>query len=129
MTPLLSRTPLLPMTPLLQSRIPDSESKSRSSHSRIILVLLLGLFVLLPGALLAQHSFKYDTTLYNKMQWREIGPFRAGRSIAVAGHKDQPLTFYFGATGGGIWKTEDGGNAWRSEEHTSELQSPLYLVC
>ena len=66
--------------------------------------MLLGLFVLLPGALLAQHSFKYDTTLYNKMQWREIGPFRAGRSIAVAGHKDQPLTFYFGATGGGIWK-------------------------
>jgi photosystem II stability/assembly factor-like uncharacterized protein len=46
------------------------------------------------------------------MQWREIGPFRAGRSVAVAGHPDQPLTFYFGATGGGVWKTEDGGNTW-----------------
>ncbi len=57
-------------------------------------------------------SLFYDTTLYNKMQWREIGPFRAGRSVAVAGHKDQPYTFYFGATGGGIWKTEDGGNTW-----------------
>lgn len=55
---------------------------------------------------------KYDTTLYRAMQWREIGPFRGGRSIAVAGHKDQPYTYYFGATGGGIWKTEDGGVNW-----------------
>ncbi|MBI5216910.1 MAG: glycosyl hydrolase [Ignavibacteriae bacterium] len=55
---------------------------------------------------------KYDTLLYNKMKWREIGPFRGGRSVAVAGHKDQLNTFYFGATGGGIWKTEDGGESW-----------------
>ncbi len=45
--------------------------------------------------------------------WRSIGPFRGGRSIAVAGHASQPLTYYFGATGGGVWKTEDGGVAWR----------------
>ncbi|TAK63035.1 MAG: glycosyl hydrolase, partial [Bacteroidetes bacterium] len=56
--------------------------------------------------------FKYDTLLYNKMKWREIGPFRGGRSVAVAGHRDQPNTFYFGATGGGIWKTENGGETW-----------------
>lgn len=62
------------------------------------------------GLLLSQSS--YDTSLYNKMQWREIGPFRGGRSVAVAGHKDQPYVFYFGATGGGIWKTDDGGNSW-----------------
>ena len=55
---------------------------------------------------------KYDTSYYSKMKWREIGPFRGGRSVAVAGHKDFPNTFYFGATGGGIWKTEDGGNSW-----------------
>ncbi|MBI3004784.1 MAG: glycosyl hydrolase [Ignavibacteriales bacterium] len=55
---------------------------------------------------------KYDTSLYRAMQWREIGPFRGGRSIAVAGHKDLQYTYYFGATGGGIWKTEDGGNIW-----------------
>lgn len=55
---------------------------------------------------------KYDTTLYRSMQWREIGPFRGGRSVAVAGHKDQPYTYYFGATGGGIWKTGDGGSTW-----------------
>jgi len=56
--------------------------------------------------------FKYDTSLYRAMQWREIGPFRGGRSIAVAGHPEQPLTYYFGATGGGVWKTEDGGATW-----------------
>ena len=43
------------------------------------------------------------------MEWREIGPFRGGRSVAVAGHASEPNTYYFGATGGGIWKTEDGG--------------------
>jgi photosystem II stability/assembly factor-like uncharacterized protein len=60
----------------------------------------------------AQPNFVYDTTLYNKMEWREIGPFRGGRSVGVAGHAAQPKTFYFGATGGGIWKTEDGGETW-----------------
>jgi photosystem II stability/assembly factor-like uncharacterized protein len=54
----------------------------------------------------------YDSSFYGKMHWREIGPFRAGRSIAAVGVKSEPLTYYFGATGGGIWKTEDGGNSW-----------------
>src|SRR5437899_11307186 len=50
----------------------------------------------------------FDTSLYNALEWREIGPFRGGRVTAVAGHADQPLTFYFGGTGG-VWKTTDGG--------------------
>ena len=76
-------------------------------------VLALTLFIA-AAALYPQSpsSFTYDTSLYNKMEWREIGPFRGGRSIAVAGHAAQPNTFYFGATGGGVWKTEDGGNTW-----------------
>jgi len=83
--------------------------------SRFPAMFLMSLVCILIGQtqVLAQRPvMKYDTTLYNKMQWREIGPFRGGRSIAVAGHKDQPYTYYFGATGGGIWKTEDGGNTW-----------------
>src|SRR5438876_8243958 len=71
----------------------------------------------------------FDTSLYNALEWREIGPFRGGRVTAVAGHAAEPLTFYFGGTGGGVWKTTDGGLTWRSEEHTSELQSPVHLVC
>ena len=54
----------------------------------------------------------YDTSLYNALEWREIGPFRGGRVTAVAGHAAEPLTFYFGGTGGGVWKTTDGGLTW-----------------
>ncbi|MBI4549041.1 MAG: glycosyl hydrolase [Ignavibacteriae bacterium] len=77
-----------------------------------LLCVLNSLLFALSSPLIAQSLFKHDTTFYNKMRWREIGPFRGGRSVAVAGHKDQPYTFYFGATGGGIWNTEDGGSTW-----------------
>lgn len=50
----------------------------------------------------------------SKIVWRNIGPHRAGRSLAVAGHVSQPLTYYFGAVGGGVWKTTDGGANWLS---------------
>src|SRR2546426_7535270 len=46
------------------------------------------------------------------LQWRSIGPFRGGRSTAVAGVASQPMVFYFGGTGGGVWKTMDGGINW-----------------
>jgi photosystem II stability/assembly factor-like uncharacterized protein len=46
------------------------------------------------------------------LQFRNIGPFRGGRVTAVAGAPGQPLAFYFGGTGGGVWKTTDGGANW-----------------
>ncbi|MDT7604620.1 MAG: hypothetical protein QOF61_2617 [Acidobacteriota bacterium] len=46
------------------------------------------------------------------LQWRNIGPARGGRSTAVAGVASQPMVYYFGATGGGVWKTTDGGVNW-----------------
>src|SRR5205085_12315739 len=57
-------------------------------------------------------TLAFDTSLYNGLEWREVGPFRGGRVTAVAGHADQPLTFYFGGTGGGVFKTTDGGLTW-----------------
>jgi len=48
------------------------------------------------------------------MTWRNIGPFRGGRVTAVAGVAQDPFTYYFGSTGGGVWKTEDAGNTWRN---------------
>ena len=53
-----------------------------------------------------------DADPLKAMQWRLIGPFRGGRSDAVAGVASQPLVYYFGATGGGVWKTVDGGINW-----------------
>jgi len=53
-----------------------------------------------------------DTTILNSFKWRNIGPERGGRSIAVTGVRNQPKVAYFGATGGGLWKTTDGGHTW-----------------
>ena len=55
-----------------------------------------------------------DEVLLSKMKYRLIGPFRGGRSAAVAGSYKNRNTFYFGATGGGVWKTTDGGSNWRN---------------
>jgi photosystem II stability/assembly factor-like uncharacterized protein len=46
------------------------------------------------------------------LRWRSIGPYRGGRVTTVAGVPGQPLIYYMGATGGGVWKTEDGGISW-----------------
>jgi photosystem II stability/assembly factor-like uncharacterized protein len=55
-----------------------------------------------------------DSLFFSKIKYREVGPFRGGRSGAVAGSYKNKNTFYFGATGGGIWKTNDGGNNWKN---------------
>ncbi|WP_419937064.1 WD40/YVTN/BNR-like repeat-containing protein [Candidatus Palauibacter sp.] len=67
----------------------------------------MSLAVLSPG-LAAQDP----VSLLPPMEWRSIGPDRGGRSIAVAGHADRPFEYYFGATGGGLFKTTDGGTTW-----------------
>ncbi|MBK5284270.1 MAG: glycosyl hydrolase, partial [Bacteroidia bacterium] len=54
----------------------------------------------------------YDTSLFNAMHWRCIGPFRGGRSLAVCGISTQANVYYAGAVGGGVWKTIDGGQSW-----------------
>src|SRR5213082_2861841 len=56
---------------------------------------------------------RVDSTLFRGMEWRTIGPYRGGRSITAAGSSSRPLEYYFGATGGGLWKTTDGGTTWR----------------
>lgn len=53
-----------------------------------------------------------DTSLYSGLRWRMIGPFRAGRVNAVSGVVGQPNTFYFGAVGGGVWKSINSGRTW-----------------
>lgn len=62
----------------------------------------------------AQEILQYDEKLYNSIEWRNIGPYRGGRSCAVSGVPGKPNLFYFGATGGGVWKTTDGGRSWEN---------------
>lgn len=84
--------------------------------------LILALTLLLT---LGEHSFaqrnkkkktepaeKIDTDLFKALKWRNIGPFRGGRSVAVSGVVGDPLTYYMGSTGGGLWKTTDAGVSW-----------------
>ncbi len=56
----------------------------------------------------------YDPALFDTLQFRMIGPFRGGRSTAVTGVRGQPLVHYFGGTGGGVWKSTDGGQSWQN---------------
>jgi photosystem II stability/assembly factor-like uncharacterized protein len=53
-----------------------------------------------------------DTTLLTEMRWRDVGPFRGGRTRAVSGVPSQPNVFYVGAVNGGVWKTTDFGRTW-----------------
>ncbi len=53
-----------------------------------------------------------DTAIYSSLQFRNIGPFRGGRSAAVTGVADKPNLYYFGSAGGGVWQTKDGGQTW-----------------
>ena len=53
-----------------------------------------------------------DTAILHTYRWRNVGPNRGGRSIAVSGVRGRPKEAYFGAVGGGLWKTTDGGENW-----------------
>ena len=55
-----------------------------------------------------------DQTLLDSFKFRNIGPFRGGRAASVTGVRNQPMVYYMGATGGGVWKTEDGGSSWKN---------------
>lgn len=81
------------------------------------LLLLLTAFTILAFAQKkknANESGNTDSFFLSKVKYRLIGPFRGGRSGAVTGSYKSKNTFYFGATGGGVWKTTDGGSNWKN---------------
>jgi photosystem II stability/assembly factor-like uncharacterized protein len=68
------------------------------------------LFLLLPALMIAQEADQY----FSSVKYRNIGPYRGGRSVSAAGVINNPLTYYMGTTGGGLWKTEDAGQHWKN---------------
>ena len=56
----------------------------------------------------------FSEGLFQSLNWRNIGPFRGGRSNAVVGVRQQPMVYYMGTVGGGVWKTEDAGISWNN---------------
>jgi len=82
------------------------------THQRSAALLLLTLLLTTIAPTLTAATF--DPAQYGAMQWREVGPFRGGRSAAVEGIASQPNTYYFGSVGGGVWKTVDGGETWKA---------------
>jgi photosystem II stability/assembly factor-like uncharacterized protein len=62
----------------------------------------------------ATATLTFDQSLYEGMRWRELGPFRGGRSCTVTGVPGQPNLYYFGTVGGGVWRTKDAGQTWEN---------------
>jgi photosystem II stability/assembly factor-like uncharacterized protein len=84
-------------------------------------VLAAAALALFPVAVAA---WQLDPAMFSGMQWRLIGPYRAGRVTAVAGIPGQPAIYYMGTPGGGVWKTTDGGRVWFSifdQEHVASI--------
>ncbi len=83
------------------------------THLKRISPAIYGLLLLaaLSLAPLAQ-SQQIDSGLLHEMHWRNVGPFRGGRTRAVSGVPTQPNVFYIGAVNGGVWKTTDFGRTW-----------------
>jgi photosystem II stability/assembly factor-like uncharacterized protein len=80
-----------------------------SSHRRILstLVVLAVVFIAVPVT-----AQQFNPDLFKSLRWRSIGPFRGGRTRAVAGVPSQPNVFYIAQVNGGVWKTEDYGHSW-----------------
>src|SRR5271156_4908744 len=90
----------------------------RTLISAIFFIVALGL---LPPVTRAQSSPaantnisapQFPTSLYANLEWRCIGPFRGGRTVAATGGSDNPNLFYIGVNNGGVWKTTDAGRTW-----------------
>ncbi|MGB5358430.1 MAG: glycosyl hydrolase, partial [Eudoraea sp.] len=88
-------------------------------HQNILKTFLFALLFISLSAFAQNKNNSYsesaplDPSFYEGLEWRNIGPNRGGRSLGSAGSPGRPNEYYFGATGGGLWKTTDGGNEWK----------------
>ena len=86
-----------------------------SNSTRCIFVALLAvLFTLLSAGVQSKTNDSNGTTALEGLEWREIGPYRGGRVTTVTGVPGKPMLYYMGATGGGVWKTDNAGMTWQN---------------
>jgi len=83
---------------------------------RLLSVIVAASFFAIPPSFIpsadAAIAAPVDPSLFAALHWRSIGPYRGGRSVGASGVAGDGRTFYFGAVGGGVWKTEDAGRTW-----------------
>ena len=101
--------------------IASNKTTMRKNHLcfRLLVFLFLSLGITNYDLNAQQHQTvpnTYGESFYQSLKWRNIGPYRGGRSLGCAGSPGRPNEYYFGATGGGLWKTTDGGNDWFSSD-------------
>ena len=98
------------------------QSTFNKSNNIKLLILLVIYLLMLPIDMNAQKrkkkkskpSIELRDSLFHGLKWRNIGPFRGGRSVASTGVTDKPHTYYMGSTGGGVFKTIDDGITWKN---------------
>ncbi len=87
----------------------------RRATPALAVLSLAALATVLPGAAAGAQPAgapPFDSTAFAALTWRELGPYRGGRSVAVAGSAARPMEYWMGTTGGGVFKTTDGGMTW-----------------
>ncbi len=90
---------------------PISMCKAMSCLSRAASVPILLSLLLIPGVGGAQ---SIEPAMFQDLSWRHLGPFRGGRSVAAVGVTSDPMTYYQGGVGSGVWKTTDAGQSWEN---------------
>ncbi|HEU0184910.1 MAG TPA: glycoside hydrolase [Blastocatellia bacterium] len=84
-----------------------------SARCALFIVILLAFLASASSELPGTAAQQYNQNLYQSLQWRCIGPFRAGRTVGATGVPGQPNVFYIGVNNGGVWKTADYGHTWQ----------------
>src|SRR5256714_10798212 len=94
----------------LRAYVGDSFTRRQEADPVSVRSLCCAAVILLFAPLRSAPAQTYDSTVFAGLTWREIGIFRGGRSVAVAGSAARPNEYWFGSTGGGVFKSTDGGN-------------------